>query len=329
MTLSKVINKKPGVSESLRKKIEEEIKNYNFVPNNSARNLAGKKNNIIGLFFKVPSVNQNNSFTASHFSTEFTNYAIGEGKKRGYKVLISIVDEDYEEINQCFSSGIISGAILLGYGEDDCGIEKIISEKNRLVLVNYSENNNNKNVSMINMDDITGSYLAMKNLIEYGHKNILYIGSSSRRLPALRRERGVKDFLNENTQNMISLQIKRGDFSKKSGYEIMKNIFKNSKKDDFPTGVFSANDFMAIGAMEAIKEQGLKIPDDISIIGFDNIEIAKYLDPPLSSIKSDFKIIAEKSVATLVDLIEEKEVPFVQECATEFVKRKSLGFKNN
>lgn len=325
ITLSKVLNGKEGVSKETELKIKEYIKKYNFIPNNSARNLVGKKNKVIGLFFKESTLNYSDSEIRSHFSTEFLNYAINQAQKYDYKVLVSIIknEDDYPEISKMFKSALISGGILLGYSKSDKKLKEILKEDNKIVLINQEERSPSNNIGVVNINDSDGTEKALKGIIDSGHKKILYIGSKTDRLPAIRREQSFREICEINKEKLESVVLKKGDFTRKSGYDIVDIILK-SEKDNLPTAILAANDIMAIGAIEAIKENGLNIPKDISVVGFDNIEVSKYISPTLSTVGYSYETIAGKAIDLIISLINDKEVLREIEIDTEFIKRGSL-----
>lgn len=325
ITLSKVLNGKEGVAKETELKIKEYIKKYNFIPNNSARNLVGKKNKVIGLFFKESTLNYSDSEIRSHFSTEFLNYAINQAQKYDYKVLVSIIKEedDYPEISKMFKSALISGGILLGYSKSDNKLKEILKENNKVVLINQEMESFSKNIGIVNINDSDGIEKALKGIIDSGHKKILYIGSKADRLPAIRREKSFVEFCEINKTKLENIIMKKGDFTRKSGYNIVNSILK-LEKENLPTAILAANDIMAIGAIEAIKENGLNVPRDISVVGFDNIEVSKYISPTLSTIGYSYEKIAGKAVDLIINLINDEEVEREIEIDTEFIKRESL-----
>lgn len=324
ITLSKVLNDKEGVSKETEDKIKKYIKKYNFTPNNSARNLAGKKSNIIGLFFKESTFDYIDSDIRSHFSTEFLNCALNQAQKYGYKILVSVIksEEEYSEITKLFKSSLISGGILLGYSKFDEKLKEVLKEKNKMILINQEEEISLENIGIVNINDNDGIQRALNIIIKNGHKKILYIGGKIDRLPGLRREKSFLEFCEKNKSLIKTSFFKRGDFSRKSGYDITQNILKNEK--NLPTAILAANDIMAIGAIEAIKKSGLRVPEDISVVGFDNIEISKYIEPKLSTVGYNYEEIAGKAIDMLVALINDEKNEKKIEIETKFIERESL-----
>lgn len=327
VTLSKVINGVGGVSPKTEEKIRKYIEEYNFEPNSKARSLVGKEEQIIGLISAYSgSYSGASKNITSHFATELINLAVNSAQQRGYKTLVSLTDveKDVKSIEKLFNSKLIRGAILLGYNTGDEDIERIGKHGYPNVLVNQERDSRYKNTVVVNMDDRDSAYFAIEKLVERGHKRILYIGCNRHRLPAMRRHEGVMSALQKHKDEIESLTEIDCDFSEEKAYNETKRIF-GDKKGKKPTGIFAANDVMAIGAMNALKDLGYKLPEDVSIIGFDDIPMSKYLTPGLATMSCNFEQIADTAVNSLIDLIEGKEVVNHIEIPAQFMERGSLS----
>lgn len=324
ITLSKVINGKGGVSKETEARVREYIKKYHFEPNSQARSLVGKKEMIIGFFTTYSNESSGATHVTSHFATELTNLVINAAQKRSYKTLVYITkpEDDFADIGKLLSSGLVRGAILFGYETGSKKIKELSDSGVPLVLVNQESSTDLHNISLVNMDDEQWAFYAIEKLVSLHHRRILYLGCRRRRLPAIRRACGVKRAY-EAYQDQIDLFMERNaDFNEDLAYDIIKGIF--TAEQDRPTGIFAANDLMAIGAINALKDLGVKVPEEVSVIGFDDISISKYLTPALSTIHCNFGEIAKKSVDTLIDRIEGKDVEAHQELGLEFIFRESL-----
>ncbi|MCR5310584.1 MAG: LacI family transcriptional regulator [Lachnospiraceae bacterium] len=327
VTLSKVINGVGGVSPKTEAKIRKYIEEYNFEPNSKARSLVGKEEQIIGFFSAYSDTYAGVSKDiTSHFATELVNLVANCAQKRGYKTLVYLTDveQDVKSIAKIFNSKLVRGAILLGYNTGNEDIEKLGKLGVPLVLVNQERDSHYKNVVAVNMDDQVSAYFAIEKLVEYGHKNLLYIGCERNRLPAIRRHEGVKSALEKNKDRIESVIEVDCDFNEEKAYEAIKEIY-GKKTGTKPTGIFAANDVMAIGAMNALKDMGYRIPEDVSVIGFDDIPMSKYLTPGLTTMRCSFGQIASTCVDSLIDLIENKEVVNHIELPTEYMERGSLA----
>jgi LacI family transcriptional regulator len=327
VTLSKVINGAGGVSPKTEEKVKKYIEEYNFEPNSRARSLVGKEEQIIGFISAYSeSYSGASKNIASHFATELVNLAVNSAQKRGYKTLVCLTDveKDVNSIERLFNGKLIRGAILLGYNIGNEDIDRIGSKGYPLVLVNQERDSHYRNTVVVNMDDQISAYFAIEKLVENGHRDILYIGCNRRRLPAMRRHEGVMSALKKHESEIQKFSEIDCNFSEEKAYEEVKKLYADKAAKN-PTGIFAANDVMAIGAMNALKELGYRIPEDVSIIGFDDIPLANYITPGLTTMRCNFEQIADIAVNSLIDMIEGKEVVNHIELPTEFVNRRSLG----
>ena len=327
ITLSKVINGAGGVAPSTEKKIREYIDRYNFVPNSKARSLVGKKEHIIGLFSAYSQKNSGaSSDITSHFATEMINLVVNNAQKCDYKTLVYLTEqqEDTKSIERIINSSMVRGAILLGYDTGSTEIKYLAERGYPLVLVNQEKDSYYDNVVVVNMDDQVSASYAIEMLVRNEHRNILYIGCDRHRLPAIRRQKGVRSAVEKWQYKIDKLTEINCDFSEEKAYHEIYRMYSSSETDK-PTGIFAANDIMAIGAMNALKALGYNIPKDVSIIGFDDITISKYLTPGLTTMRCNFDKIASVSVNSLVDLIEKRDTVRHVEVPVEFIERGTLS----
>ncbi len=327
VTVSKVINGADGVSEKTEKKVREYIDKLNFVPNSGARSLVGKKEHIIGLFSAYSESNSGaGENITSHFATEMINLVVSEAQKKGYKTLVQLTKgtNEVREIEHMLQSQMVSGAILLGYETGNSEILALAEKNYPLVLVNQERDSFCSNVAVVNMDDQASAVFAIAKLVQYGHRDILYLGCNRHRLPAIHRNEGVASARIKFQEHIDSLTVIDCNFDENAAYSEVKKLYSGDEKK--PTGIFAANDLMAIGAMNALKDLGFKIPEDVSIIGFDDISISRYLTPKLTTMHCDFRKIANACVESLISLIAGEETERHKELPVEFMERETLGY---
>lgn len=327
ITVSKVINGKGGVAPATEKKIRDYIQQYNFEPNSQARSLVGKKEKIIGFFTTYSNESSGATHVTSHFATELTNLVINYAQNRDYKTLVAITDvkDGVQEIERFLNSGLVRGAILFGYETGNKGIKQLAAKEYPLVLVNQNAASEYENVAVVNMQDEKWAYYAIERLVELGHRRLLYLGCERRRLPAKRRKQGAFAAAHHHQDSIDVFTEVNGDFNEDTAYDIVKDVFARAKPEERYTGIFAANDLMAIGAINALKDLGLSVPEDVSVIGFDDISISKYLSPSLTTIHYNFPEIASVSVNTLIDAVEGKPIERCAELELEFVDRETLA----
>lgn len=308
-TVSRVINNSANVSEETRKRVLDVINKNNYVPDASARKLAGIKSKTIGLFIVDIRADSGGSkegrVTFSPYYSNFTGSIIDNAAKLGYKVLVDLVSsmDMYEDVKQVFYDKTIVGGIFIGQGNDDPIIEEIINSGYKVALIDQSLNSHKaifKKCLIVNSDNVIGAYEAVKYLIKLNHKHIAHITGDMEKFSSVERLQGYKQALTDYNIPIQNNLIVKGAFLESSGYNLTKKLLLKQK----PTAIFLGDDIMAIGAMKAIKELGLRVPEDISIIGFDDIEIARHLTPTLTTLRMKIPEMASIVVNTLITSID-------------------------
>ncbi|MGL5638489.1 MAG: LacI family DNA-binding transcriptional regulator [Cetobacterium sp.] len=316
-TVSKIINGYPNISEELRKKVNEIIKKNNFVPNNSARNLAGKKNKVIGLF-----IYDKGELKTSAFFQSFVGIAVDEAEKKGYSVLLSIIksDEMFEKVKNFYDSGVINGAIVIGMKSNIKELDAIIENDYKIALIDYLDVCLNKNTILINSNNSFGGRLAADYLVKKGCKDLLHISGDLDKFAGKERVKGFEEFC---LQNNIKYKILEASFN---GF-LSKNIFLKylEKNKTLPDGIFCANDETAINIIEYLKESNINISQSLKIIGFDNVDLSTYISPKLTTIDIDLKTMAIKTIEYLTEKIEDKNNKkiYKYESEIELIERES------
>ena len=305
-TVSRVVNNYPNLSPETKKRVTEIIKKYGYVPHASARALAGKSNKIIGVF--ITNINQHSEkfviYRNLYFSP-FTSAVLDYAGKSGYKVLVSLINmkSDFESARELFFNKTISGAIFVGVNNNDHEILKLIESGYKLVIIDQ-EQCKDKDLGkriIVNSDNLDGAYKAVTHLIEYGHREIAHISGNMNKFSGFKRLEGYKKAMNKAGLTIKKEYIVEGDFTEDSGYYGAKKLLANKNGI---TAIFASNDAIAVGAMKAMKEMGIKIPDDISIVGYDDIRMASYISPALTTVKISILKMASLATRDLIDFIE-------------------------
>jgi DNA-binding LacI/PurR family transcriptional regulator len=285
-TVSKVINNSGRISDRTKKKVFKKIKELNYQPNMMATALTGKRTQSIGLL--IPDL-------ANPFFAELARSIEDRGHELGYNLVICSTDynpaKEIEYI-ELLKRKKVDGIILASGFEQ---LEKIEELNETLPISVVARDFPSSFVNTVSFDDFHGGYKATSYLIELGHKKIAIIArdvwSNRERL------RGYENAIKEhNIKYSYDLE-----YIKESNVEwgkFMTEKYLNSNNP--PTAILACNDLLAAGAIQAVKEQGLKVPDDISVIGFDNTIISTITDPPLTTIAQPMQGMG-KQVMDLMD----------------------------
>lgn len=308
-TVSRVVNKYPNVSVETEEKVTKIIKKYGYVPHSPARTLAGKHNKVIGVFItNVDHRNEKfNIFQNTYFSP-FTAATIDYADELEYNVLVSIINESngFQKIKELFNSKTLSGGIFVGACNNTREIFELIKAGHKLVIIDQekSEGKMKGSYIIVNSNNMNGAYTATKHLIDYGHREIAHICGDMGKLSGFKRLEGYRKAMKEAGLAIRKGYLVYGDFTEDSGSECAKQLLKGNRRRNI-TGIFVSNDSMAIGAMKTMKEMGIRIPDEISIVGYDDIRMASYISPSLTTIRSSVLEMSSIATKNLINFIED------------------------
>lgn len=273
MTVSRVLNNKPDVAEATRQKVLRVIEELGYVANPAARNLRGASN-LIGLVVRDVS---------SSYIGEIIR-GIGEAiKKEGCDLILYTTGERVnleEHYVSLLSQGLADGLLIVL----PRGLHGYLSVLSRrafpYVLIDHRDQG--RGVPSVVAANRQGAYEATHYLIQLGHRRIGFITGILEFGCARERLEGYKEALAEAGIAFDSALVKEGDFRQRTGFACAQELLR---LPDPPTAIFASNDLSAFGAMEAIKDAGLRIPDDISVLGFDDIPMASHVHPPLTTVR--------------------------------------------
>lgn len=319
-TVSNVIHDHPNVTPKTKEKVEAAIKALSYSPNLNARSLRTGRTNVIGLV--IPEL-------LNSYFTELANFVILAAEKKGLTVVIEQSNGDKEKelsILDHADRNLVDGLIYspLGLHQEDAELTNV---KYPLVLV--GENIFNGPKDHVTMKNIEAAQAATEYLIGLGHRRIAVIGAHKGEVigSAGLRLTGYKKALKAaGIKYDESLVGYTAPWFRSNGASVMTELLGRTK--DF-TAIFALNDLLAFGAMRVLQEKGFSIPKDVSVMGFDNLEEAKYSLPSLSSLEPGKEAIATKAVEALIERMipGEKSVGPAREIEVDFqiVERESTA----
>lgn len=311
-TASRVLNNNPNVSEETRKRVLEVVEKYNFRLNNNAKHLKKQNNDGIAIIVKG---------TKNMLFASLVEMLQGLIKEKGFACLIYYIDEEEDEVQQALQvcvERLPMGILFLGSNLENFrkGFQQI---KIPCVMVtNSAENLQYENLSSVSIDDAKAAETAIEHLIDLGHKKIGIMGGEMEYTnPAKLRYVGCQAaFDRREIPFTPQIQFEQAYFSMDSGYQAMLRLLQ--KMPDI-TAVFAMSDVMALGAIRAIRDQGLRVPEDISVVGFDGIELGQYTTPRLTTIKQPNMEIAKQCVDLLLHCISNKTAATYERIPFEFL----------
>ncbi len=298
-TVSRVINQHTDVKEETRKHVLEVIEAYNFIPNNSARNLKRTESMDVGILIK----GMYNPFFARMIQNieKRLSYA-------GYSAIIHYNIDDTKDIDAAYEFIMekkLKGIICLGGDFDQLTNSEIERLRVPFILTSteFPESLDKTLFSSVNIDNEKAAFKAVDYLFSIGHRKIGLIttGEDDKSVGTIRTEGYIKALAANQFEKMENY-FEIGAYTFETGYLAMKRLL--NKANDL-TAVFAISDVMAIGAAKAIHEHGLRIPDDISLIGFDDIDYAAYFSPALTTVHQPVDEIADNTADLMISILDE------------------------
>lgn len=313
-TVSRVINGTAKVSPATREAVQSAISTLHYEPNKFARSLITNRSRIIGVL-----IDRSIRYATANVLVQLEEYA----SLMGYMSVVLTVDKPFRErftqsltkLRSLSVEGIIVIAPRVGLSKTivDCHVpEPVIIVSSELSDIG---------IPMVGEDQYTGACRAVRHLVQSGHRQIWHVAGSQDWFDERRRMEGWKDTLE--LQGLGAGKMLQASWSPKSAYEIVMDT-------DFshcPDAMFVASDHMAMAVIAALTSKGLRVPDDISIVGFDDAEGTAYVTPPLTTVKQNLPAVARKAVSLLVSVIEGKPVDMVTMMNSELVIRSSTKDK--
>ncbi len=309
-TVSRVLNHSPALRAETRQRVLEVIDQIGYRPNQAARALVTSRSRTIGVL----------SSQTAHYGSATGLYALAEAaREAGYLVITtSIATSDYESIRDRLDYLMSQSVEALIVIAPQVRVYDAIEELEiRVPLVMLGSTGRDE--QGVSVDQVAGARLATGHLIGLGHRRILHLAGPLDWIEAEERMRG---YLGEMARaNLVARPPIPGDWTAEFGHHVGRELLLGS---DF-SAVFAANDQMALGLMHALREGGLDVPRDISIVGFDDIPEAAHYWPPLTTVRQDFAEVARRSLALLVAELGGIPTPSREHIEPVLVVRESTG----
>ncbi|WP_163536084.1 LacI family DNA-binding transcriptional regulator [Gracilibacillus sp. YIM 98692] len=305
-TASYAINGSKLISQATRDRVLLVANELGYHPNGNAKNLKRNKSDIIGLFlsgFRGP------------FFNELLEGIQNEVERNGYEMVVCASADMHRLLKERY----VGGAIILNYHIPNDLLEVLASEKYPVVVLDREIKN--PYIKEILLPNKYGIDCAVNYLVEKGHQQIGFIAGSETSFDGEKRLEGFKESLAKRGMSYNKRDIIRADFTEVSGLLSMKKYLETNT--DYPTAFISANDEMVMGAIQATQEKGLNIPTDIAFVGFDDIELAKYFQPPLSTVRVQKKEWGETAAKTLFKMIHKEKDFEIDQIPIQFISRSS------
>lgn len=301
-TVSHVINQTRFVAEETEKRVLAAMQELNYRPNTLARSLRRGETHTLGLI--VPD-------SANPFFAEVARLMEEEAFRASYSIILCNSDNDLEKerrYTEVLINKQVDGIIFMACGDDIQSLQELVERKMPAIIVDRLLNQ--IEVDSVVCDNFQGGYLATKHLLSKGHHKIAIIRGPSNITPSGKRFDGYLQALQEYGISANPSYIKSGDFHPSSGYQATRELLSLPER---PDSIFACNDLMAIGVLRAAFEANLRIPEDLSIIGYDNIELATFTQPSITTIAQPIHNLAERAIQLLLHRINNPCSPSIRE----------------
>ncbi|MDR2808490.1 MAG: LacI family transcriptional regulator [Spirochaetaceae bacterium] len=327
-TVSRVVNSYAFVKAETRKRVLEIIEQYAYSPNFSAQILAGKKSNTIGLFHVINDPIGSRSRLEDTHVNFIIERVINTVMLAGFYVLVYQVRdterfEEKKKICDMFNQSRIDAGIFIGFPNTCTLIEELIAHGFIVGIFNQHRDDKAEANRVVVRLDYSGIIEQVKYAVGLGHKDIMFIGSD------MIRQSGVDIFcIFREGMKMQGLSAKEefilsaSAFTKTHAVEVFSTFME--KGSALPSCIICGNDIMALGVMEVLQEHNIRVPDDVSIIGSDDILVSRYFNPPLTTMRYDFDGMIKTLSSKVVECIDHPfTTQFVQTYSGEMVIRNS------
>jgi LacI family transcriptional regulator len=301
--VSRVINNYSNVPPATREKVMKVIREHNYVPNLSAQVLAGKKTKTLGLFMIEAGNVSGDSITNLMIAS-----IVESASSQGYYVLTYILQdtrevEHVQRVREVFFQQRIDGGIFIGAANHEPLIEELIAEGFVVGIVDHDlPGHHEPNRIVINYDNALGVATAVDYLVRLGHTKIGIINGDMKRYAGPSKFAAFTEAMKQHGIPVRNEWVISGGFHQDNGSQAIKTLLKSVK--ELPTALVAANDSVAFGAIQALFEQGIKVPEDLSVIGFDDHVLSSLFQPALTTIRVDFRAMMERLTATLIETME-------------------------
>lgn len=291
--VSLFLNGKSGIGKATQERIASAIQELGYVPRNDSR-----RDNVDEVFVGLLVEKLPLSLRGDHFYAEVTAGIQDEVKKLGFHLVINVFNKPQYELPRVIAKGGLNGVIAVGGGDITDELLHHIVEMG-IPLVTVDNQSETRNLNSVVVDNLRGAYLATRHLIELGHQRIAIIRGPEKYKSLTERYQGYRLALDEvGISPIIQPPLSKG--VPRKGYLEMQQLLG---LNELPTAVFAVTDRTALGALDAITESGLRVPDDISLAGFDDINPAAYPAPALTTVSTaryDMGIVVMQRLASLI-----------------------------
>ncbi|MGB9775970.1 MAG: LacI family DNA-binding transcriptional regulator [Anaerolineae bacterium] len=326
-TVSRVVNQQPNVRPEVRERVWKVIRQTGYQPHAAARSLVTRRTRVIGLI--IPQA-VTTLFTDPYFPILMRGIA-DACNAHHYHLMLSLfshrrVQESRTRhdllYQQVLRSRYLDGVVVSSAPRDDPIFPRLLEDGVPFVIVGRYPH---ERANYVDVDNVVGARMAVEHLLRLGHERVATITGPLNMFAAQDRLEGYRQALVARGIPVDEELIAEGDFTEQGGRAAMQRLLPRR-----PTAVFAASDMMAAGAMKVLREAGLRVPEDVAVVGFDDVPLASMVEPPLTTVRQPIEQLGSMAVELLVSLLENPggEVVHRVVLPTELVIRASCGVRS-
>lgn len=318
-TVSRYINRNVNVSAEVSKRLNEVMTELKYVPHAAARNLASRKTRVVGLLLN----NLHNDFFVP-----LLNGVEGVVRRKGYNLIIATYHASSRgEMPPPIGPHNTDGLLVFSDGLMDDDLAGLNAIGFPMVLVHRTPPPSVP-IPSVTVENVDITKRLVEHLIQvHNRRHILFLRGPIHQEDSERREVGYRAALESNGIPFDEKLILNGEFERDIAYEVMNHFLENGHRVDFDA-VFTGDDDAAIGVLRSLQSHGLQIPDDVSVVGFDDLGFAPFLNPPLTTVRAPTETVGRIATERLFELLEEESSEEVVILPTEIIFRRSCGCLN-
>jgi LacI family transcriptional regulator len=311
-TVSRVLNNSNSVRETTKERVLEAAQALDYLPNETARNLRTQKTRTVGVL--LPNMH-------GEFFAQITRGLDQRAKEDGHHVLVSNSHTDEGETESVIRSllGRVDGLIILWPRLDIGFLENLVPDDLPIVLLSTSIGSSR--FQTLSFENRSGAYAAVEHLAEHGHERVAILTGDPVNYDAQERLAGYRDAVQDLGLVADSALEIKGDFTQEGGRKAVKQLLS---LDPPPSALFASNDSMALGVLRGVHEAGLQVPDDLALIGFDDIPSARFATPSLTTVRAPTLELGRRAMDALLDASASKQSTH-RTLDTQLIRRESCG----
>lgn len=309
-TVSRVINNHASVRDSTRERVRQAVDQLSYRPNAAARAMVGGRSRNLGLITTgSPDYGPTSTVLGLLSAARAADYSIS---------LATAVDTEPESVRAALDLVLGQHVEAVVVVASRTRILDAVAGLRVSVPVVVIESSGRTARPSLSIDQYEGARIATEHLIALGHRDILHVAGPGDSMDATERVRGWRDTMAE--RGLVARQPLEGDWAPASGYAIGELLVGGGSRF---SALFVANDQMSLGCIHALAEHGIRVPDDVSVVGFDDIPEAAHFTPPLTTMRQDFRQLGIDILTTVLDVLDDRPDPLVSRLVPTLVERRS------